>query len=221
MPARVIAIGDIHGCSAALAVLVEAINPTSDDILIPLGDYLDRGLDSCGVLEQLIALADRCQLVPILGNHEEMLLAARTDAWALKFWLACGGVATLASYGDDTTLRAIPERHWEFLHTCVPFHDTTTHVFAHARSNFRLPPEPEDGRPLWPRFSGKTGIIGHDAQKNGEIRDEDCLKCIDTFCHGGGWLTALEAHTGQVWQANERGLLRSVTASRRDAKAWQ
>jgi serine/threonine protein phosphatase 1 len=54
--------------------LVWAINPTSLDTLVFLGDYIDRGRDSRGVLEQVIALAERCTLVPLLGNHEEMLL---------------------------------------------------------------------------------------------------------------------------------------------------
>ena len=74
---RIIAIGDVHGCSAALAALVQAIAPTPLDTLVFLGDYIDRGPDSRGVLEQVIALAERCIVVPLLGNHEEMLLAAR------------------------------------------------------------------------------------------------------------------------------------------------
>jgi serine/threonine protein phosphatase 1 len=64
MAGRTIAIGDIHGCAAALAALVEVIRPGPDDTLVMLGDYIDRGPDSRGVLDQLIALAGRCQLVP-------------------------------------------------------------------------------------------------------------------------------------------------------------
>ena len=56
MPGRNIAIGDIHGCSMALAALVEAIAPQPDDMIITLGDYVDRGIDCKGVLDQLIAL---------------------------------------------------------------------------------------------------------------------------------------------------------------------
>lgn len=51
---RTIAIGDIHGCSIALQALIEAISPQPDDTIIPLGDYVDRGIDSKGVLDQLI-----------------------------------------------------------------------------------------------------------------------------------------------------------------------
>ena len=74
MPGRIIAIGDIHGYSAALAALLEAIAPRAEDTIVTLGDYVDRGPDSPGALDQLIALAARCRLVPLLGNHDEMLL---------------------------------------------------------------------------------------------------------------------------------------------------
>ena len=82
---RTIAIGDIHGCSTAQAKLIELIDPQPDDVLVPLGDFVDRGIDSKGVIEQLISLADRCRLVPILGNHEEMMLGAREGRSDFRF----------------------------------------------------------------------------------------------------------------------------------------
>src|SRR5438105_4342673 len=124
MVARTFAIGDFHGCAAALAALLEAVRPGPNDTLVTLGDYIDRGPDSRGVLDQLIALAGRCRLVPLLGNHEELLLAARSDAWSLEFWLACGGRATLASYGQGVGLGAIPHEHWGFLEGCRKVYET-------------------------------------------------------------------------------------------------
>jgi serine/threonine protein phosphatase 1 len=59
-----------------------------------------------------------------------------------------------------------------------------------------------------PHCSSKVAIVGHTAQKSGEVLDLGCVVCIDTFCHGGGWLTALEVETGQVWQVNQRGEVR-------------
>jgi serine/threonine protein phosphatase 1 len=53
--------------------------------------------------------------------------------------------------------------------------------------------------------SGKVVIVGHTSQKSGEIVDLGHLQCIDTYCYGGGWLTALEVNTGEVWQTNQRG----------------
>jgi serine/threonine protein phosphatase 1 len=105
---RTIAIGDIHGCSTALAKLIELIAPQPDDVLAPLGDFVDRGIDSKGVIEQLIALGDRCRLVPILGNHEEMMLKAR-EGWSdFRFWINCGGLACLDSYGSTGRTDAVP-----------------------------------------------------------------------------------------------------------------
>lgn len=204
---RTIAIGDIHGCSVALSTLLEAIEPGREDVLVTLGDYTDRGPDSRGVLNALIDLSNRCWLVPLRGNHEDMMLAARSGGWSLDFWLACGGVATLASYGSKC-LDAIPAEHWAFLEQCQKFYEMETHAFIHARQDFRSPADPEDGRPLYPLFSGKQGVVGHVAQMSGEIRDYGCVRCIDTYAYGGGWLTALEVQAGQVWQANERGELR-------------
>ena len=68
---RIIAFGDVHGCPAALAALVRAILPTALDTLVFLGDYIDRGPDSRGVLGQVMGLAKRCVVVPLRGNHEE------------------------------------------------------------------------------------------------------------------------------------------------------
>ena len=99
MAGRTIAIGDIHGCQAALAALIDTIAPGSEDTLVTLGDYIDRGAHSSGVVDQLIALARRCRLVPLLGNHEELLLDALRDITNLRRWLTLGGADTLRSYG--------------------------------------------------------------------------------------------------------------------------
>jgi serine/threonine protein phosphatase 1 len=68
MTDRIIAIGDVHGCAKALATLIEAIQPTGSDTLVFLGDYIDRGPDSRGVVEQVIALGKRCTVVPPAGQ---------------------------------------------------------------------------------------------------------------------------------------------------------
>jgi serine/threonine protein phosphatase 1 len=56
-----------------------------------------------------------------------------------------------------------------------------------------------------PHSSGKTVIVGHTSQKSGEILDLGHVKCIDTYCYGGGWLTALDVQTAEVWQADREG----------------
>jgi serine/threonine protein phosphatase 1 len=224
MAGRTIAIGDIHGCSAALAALVEAVAPGPADTIVTLGDAIDRGPDSRGVVEQLLALSRRCRLVPLLGNHEEMLLACLADTAGLRTWLSCGGADTVRSYGwkpggPRRGLAALfPEEHRRFLAGCLPFHETATHLFVHAGYLPELPLEEQLGEVLrWrvtdpqtvrPHRSGKVVIVGHTPQKGGEVLDLDFLVCIDTDCYRGGWLTALDVGSGRVWQAGRHGRLR-------------
>ena len=218
MPGRTIAIGDVHGCSAALAALIDAIEPGPEDVVVTLGDYIDRGPDSRGVLELLIDLGRRCRLVPLLGNHEELLLDVRARRHPISWLLGIGGVATLDSYGPGRDLALIPEGHLAFLEGCLDYHETPRHIFLHANYDPDLPMEEQPySRLRWeslraatpaPHPSGKTVIVGHTSQRGGEILDLGHLKCIDTFCFGGGWLSALDVDTLQVWQANKEGELR-------------
>jgi serine/threonine protein phosphatase 1 len=221
---RTIAIGDLHGCSLALAALLEAIAPGPDDTLVFLGDYIDRGPDSRGVLDRIIDLAGRCTVVPLLGNHEELLVGAARHPAMVPFWLANGGTATLLSYGwipggpRRGLAEWVPEAHWEFLAGCVPYYETETHLFVHAGYVPDLPMEQQPAEALrWrvtdpetarPHRSGKAAIVGHTPQLSGEVLDLGFLLCIDTNCHRGGWLTALEVLTEQVWQADADGRLR-------------
>ncbi len=213
VPGRTIAVGDIHGCSTALAVIINAIDPKPDDTIVTLGDYIDRGIDSKGVLDQLIDLAGRCRLVPLLGNHEEMLLNARDSRSELQFWLDCGGITTLDSYGDSGRLKLIPGTHIRFLERCVPYFETDTHIFVHANCKHDLPLEQQDGQTLrWlslcdavpgPHCSGKRVVVGHTPQP--KILDLGHLICLDTGCSVGGFLTAMEMSSGRTWQVDEMG----------------
>src|SRR5262245_58407142 len=206
---RTIAIGDIHGCSAALRALVAAIRPAADDALVLLGDYVDRGPDSRGTIDLILDLEKQCQVVPLLGNHELMLLDALANPRIIGPWLECGGDATVRSYGGK--LIGVPTEHIAFIHRCRRYSETDTHFFVHANYAADIPlDEQPDYLLFWehlffqtpgPHENGKTGIVGHTSQKTGEICDLGHVICIDTFCHGGGWLTALEAASGKVWQA--------------------
>ena len=217
---RTIAIGDIHGCSAALDALLKAIQPRPEDYIVGLGDYINRGPDSRGVIERLIELKDRCLLVPLLGNHEEMLFEALADSYPLDYFLGVGGDATLDSYGPDRVLSLIPGDHLKFLKSCLDYHETRSHIFVHASYASDLPMS-EQSSPIlrWeplrnavpePHVSRKTVIAGHTSQKNGEILDLGHVKVIDTYCYGGGWLTALEVQTEEVWQADREGNMRRL-----------
>jgi serine/threonine protein phosphatase 1 len=164
-------------------------------------------------------LRDHCRLVPILGNHDQMLLDVRSGKYPIYWLLDIDDTTTLDSSGPGRDLSLIPDGHYEFLEGCLDFYETDTHIFVHA--NY-LPDIPMAEHPVgmlrWeslrdmtpgPHDSGKTVIVGHTSQRGGEILDLGYLKCIDTYCRGGCWLTALEVNTGEVWQANREGKLRS------------
>jgi serine/threonine protein phosphatase 1 len=220
MSSRLIAIGDIHGCSQALEALLQEIGPTADDTFVPLGDYVDRGPDSKGVIDCLLQLEQNSHVVPILGNHEEMMLMVLGGQMGPADWLRYGGVATLDSYGFDGDPAAIPESHRDFLRRCVDYHEAERHFFVHANYRHDVPLAEMDAEILrWqsllasvpPRhFSGKIAVLGHTPDKHGEIMDLGYLKCIDTYCYGGQWLTALDVLSGRVWQANQRREIRDL-----------
>ncbi len=215
---RTIAIGDIHGCLPALQALLTAVDPQPDDTVVTMGDYVDRGPDSPGVIDELIALDARCRYRPLLGNHDEMLLdICSGQTGLLSEWVLFGGDATLTSYGGRVP-HGVPPEHVEFLKSCRYYFETETHFFVHGTYLAELPLEkqPTDVM-LWqslrerrpgPHCSGKTAVVGHTAQKQGDILDLGYLICIDTCCYGAGWLTALDVTSGQVWQANKAGHLR-------------
>jgi serine/threonine protein phosphatase 1 len=218
---RILAIGDIHGCSRALATLLGMVNPRPEDLVITLGDYVDRGPDSFGVVEQLRALHRTGRLVALLGNHEEMMLAARQGPDNLTGWLACGGRQALASYsvlGDGGKLVDVPDEHWDFLENgCSDWYETESHLFAHANVNPDMPMDEQPGYMLrWeaidnsaPHCSGKVLICGHTQQRSGLPLDLGHAVCIDTWAYGSGWLTCLDVKSGRVWQANEAGRQRT------------
>ena len=94
---RTIAIGDIHGHSRALASLLAQVEPRPEDTIVFLGDYVSRGPDSRGVLQAVMDLRRHCQVVALRGNHEEMLLDARSAPESLATYVAVGGDAGLVS----------------------------------------------------------------------------------------------------------------------------
>ncbi|TWT83896.1 Serine/threonine-protein phosphatase 1 [Planctomycetes bacterium CA13] len=222
MSGRLIAIGDIHGCRIALEKLIEVISPKKDDILVLLGDYVDRGPDSKGVIDALIELRKQTQVVGLLGNHEEMMLEVVREGLAPHAWLKHGGVETLDSYGFDGNLKFLPQSHIDFFDSLGDYFEYEDYFFSHAAYDPDTPFEHQpaellrwytlnDGFPA-PHVSGKTVIVGHTAMRDGEIADLGHLLCIDTFCYGGGWLTAIDMYSRQTWQTSQEGHVRPTVA---------
>jgi serine/threonine protein phosphatase 1 len=116
------AVGDVHGCEALLTRLVQAIvedvaglRPTGLPVLLFVGDYVDRGPDSKGVIDRLIELqADpRFETCTLKGNHEEALLTFLQDAAFGQTWADYGGLQTLLSYGVTPPALRTNLEEWE------------------------------------------------------------------------------------------------------------
>jgi serine/threonine protein phosphatase 1 len=217
----VIAIGDVHGCAGALGAVLSEIAPTTSDTIVTLGDYIDRGPDSRGVLDTLVDLKTRCHLVPLIGNHEQMLFSAKASRLMQREWLKFGGQATLDSFGP-LGIQAIPRAHWALLESCRMHFETESYLFIHANYQPDRPMGEQDEDTALslsldehlpgPHSSGKTVIVGHTVQPSCRILDLGYLKCLDTNCAGGGYLTALDVVSGQIWQASEAGSRRFASA---------
>ena len=213
---RHFAIGDIHGCLTALQVLERELVFGDGDTVVTLGDYVDRGPDSRGVIDLLLDLRKRCRVVALRGNHEIMMLRARNDRAFLLNWIAFGGDTTLDSYGA-TGFQNVPESHWDFLASTIRYHETEQDFFVHANVHpeLSLEDQPDDNL-FWehisgaisPHVSGRRMICGHTAQVSGLPLDLGHAVCLDTWACGDGWLTCLETGSGMYWQANQQGELR-------------
>lgn len=216
---RIIAVGDVHGCHVALRSLIQAIDPKPNDTIVVLGDVIDWGPDSRDCVQQLIDLSDRCKLILIRGNHEEMLFAALESESALRSWLDLGGEETLRCYPYQGGGEFIDPEHVRFLKTQAwDFYETDEFIFVHAsydpnkpmsvQSNTTLQWEHVDPERMRPHYTGKTVVAGHTPQTSGEPLDLGFLKMIDTDCSRGGWLTALELKSGRAVQSNQFGKCR-------------
>ncbi len=217
MNARTLAIGDVHGCLTALDTLLEFVQLQPDDTLIFLGDYVDRGPNSRGVVERLVELSARPHTIFLRGNHDLWMENAREDRnWFISWFHGnVGGLETIRSYGE---LTKVPAAHWEFLDNLAEYYQTEREIFVHGAVDGELELSDQHQQVLlWervndqaPHFSGKRVICGHTSQQNGRPLDIGHAVCIDTFCHGGGWLSALDVVSNRVWQANQAGATRLI-----------
>lgn len=214
------AISDVHGCLRSLRALLERIAPRAEDQLIFLGDYIDRGGDSRGVVELMLKLRqEHPHTIFLKGNHECILEDAYQSYEGRLLFMhpKVGGVDTLESYGVDQ-IEELPAEHLDFLfHQTVLYHETETHLFVHGGVDPLLPMESQSERTLiWKRFdnpvahiSGKTMICGHSIQGEDPSTIGNHSICIDTGSFTTwGYVTALAVETGHYVQANEGGEVR-------------
>jgi serine/threonine protein phosphatase 1 len=144
------AIGDIHGRLDLLQQARAAIGAHAGEAshkVICLGDYVDRGPDSKGVVETLMALTAESSWICLKGNHEDLMIKAlHTDRHGgLRPWIANGGDETLNSYGARW---AIPFAHLDWLEALPLFHRDTHRLFVHAGVAPGVPLEDQDPEAL-------------------------------------------------------------------------
>jgi serine/threonine protein phosphatase 1 len=211
----VYAIGDIHGRSDLLDRLHEAIladaagRPAVGRRIVYLGDYIDRGEDSAGVIDRLVEEPlPGFDAVHLCGNHEDFLLRFLVDERIAPHWLHNGGDATLASYGvpiesdwgrmQRNLLRALPRRHLAFLENLALSHEVGDYLFVHAGIRPGLPLDWQRREDLlWIRNEfltataphGRIVVHGHSIAHEPEFRSNRIG--IDTGAYMTGRLTCL------------------------------
>ena len=135
---RIFAIGDIHGCSKTFEKLLkDKIQITKEDNIYCIGDYIDRGEDSKGVIDLIMRLRnENFHIYTLRGNHEQMMLDAVNDKRSLSLWLDNGGKSTLKSFGIKS-LGELPPEYLSFLNETKFFLQKDNYIFVHAGLNFR------------------------------------------------------------------------------------
>ena len=229
----VFAIGDVHGCAEELRALIQKLPLRKDSLVVFLGDYIDRGPDSRGVVDTILDLQQYCRVVCLLGNHELMLreFLDGSDSRRVARFIYNGGSATLASYADHDGVFVMPEEHRDFYASLLYHHVEGDHCFVHAG----LPANVEDidiavhgEEMVWmrqrpgmpePNFS-KIVVHGHSAIPEIDVQPRRIN--LDTACVYGRRLTGMELNTREVYTV-ERSTgpqpiyLRDVKDSRRHA----
>jgi serine/threonine protein phosphatase 1 len=215
MAARTFVIGDIHGCAEEVDRLLDALRPGRADTLCFLGDYIDRGPSSKGVVERLIRLrTEGPTCVFLKGNHEDMFLSYMGFPGRYgEAFVANGGAATLASYGLQSCSAALaaerlPAAHMEFLHSLCTQVQFGRFLCVHAgvRPSRPLDRQTEEDL-LWireefleqPHRFPVTVLFGHTPQR--EVRLHLPFKIgLDTGLVYGHRLSCLELERAHLWQ---------------------
>lgn len=229
---RIYAVGDVHGRLDLFEALIDQIEaddaarPSAHTRIVLLGDLIDRGPDSAGVVDRARRWAQTREVDIIQGNHEEMLLVARDDTDALRSLLRFGGLETLVSYGIDADFiadaeiedvqrrmnAAIPREDFDFLESFGKMVRVGDYAFVHAGVRPDTPLEHQMARDCrWIRepFLSHRGdfgafvVHGHTITPEPEIYDNRIG--IDTGAFMHGTLTAIGLQGTDRWflQAND------------------
>jgi len=214
---RIYAIGDIHGRLDLLERAIAAIRRDVDEhgpatLTVTLGDYVDRGLQSRGVLDRLVENPFPTPYVALKGNHESLFEAFLADPTSGPYWREQGGLETLRSYGvrvfgpgpigfakaREQLLVALPPSHLQFLRSLKLSYSRGNYFFCHAgvRPGVPLDQQSEDDI-LWIRDEfldstrdfGKIVVHGHTPVAEPEVLPNRIA--IDTGAFATGRLTCV------------------------------
>lgn len=214
-------IGDIHGCRSLLDTLLALIAQDAGSTphhIVTVGDYVDRGPDSKGVLALLLDLTrqDPSRYISLLGNHDQMLLDFLSGPEPNGFWLRIGGADTLASFGvaeprgvprgdigarlraqSDALNAAVGDDLIEWLSQRPLWWQTGNVIAVHALTNPSAEmAEQEEETLLWarpdsetrPRFDGTWVVHGHTIVEDPRIQAGHVA--VDTGAFRSGRLSA-------------------------------
>lgn len=207
-------IGDIHGCVKTMISLIEdKIQPTTDDRIYFVGDYIDRGPNSKGVIDYIMMMRlNGYRVTTLRGNHEDMMLGAYSDRSLIQGWFYNGGLSTLNSFGIQE-VRAVQGQYLSFLDSLDYYVELDDFIIVHAGLNFNIPNPLEDKHAMmWIRneaidiskVGNKRIIHGHTPVSVSKIKEElashnDTIDldsgCVYHGVEGLGNLCALELNS--------------------------
>ena len=218
MNKRLFAIGDIHGCYDSLKKMIEeVIKLQKIDKLILLGDYIDRGKKSKEVIDFIIQLLEqKFDIVPLMGNHETMLLDAIKNEKNVSKWIQNGGVQTLKSF-KISSIKNLDSKYVKFFNTLKYYYLFNEFLFVHAGFNDNMVnPFSDFYSMIWkckesynnPLLANKTVVHGHNPininQCKTIVSSKHRVINIDTGCVykdklGFGKLTAYDCNNHQIY----------------------
>ena len=183
---RYIAITDIHGELQKLESVLSQINIKPDDVFVFMGDYIDRGPDSKGVVDRIIEQSETNKCIYLIGSHEYALLHSPSDDYYRYLFDNYGGPATIRSYGSFDNIFRI---HGDFLKSLKFYYLTDKYLFVHAGINPAYPLDEQDevdlvyirGKFIYSKHKLPQQIIFGHTEFNEPYIDEDKI-CIDLGC---------------------------------------
>lgn len=150
---RIFAIGDIHGCNKTFQkLLLDKIRIQKSDKIYCIGDYIDRGNDSKGVIDFILKLRKKgYQIHTLRGNHEQLMIDSIQSEEKFKHWIKNGGDETLKSFGI-TSYNEMKPVYRNFFNRTKFFIKSGKFIFVHAGLNFQNQTPFEDKQAmLWVR----------------------------------------------------------------------